>query len=297
MTPGAFYQKCGKIPYMILLTGASGKTGKTILHSLAAKGEMVRAVVHTPQQMEAAQQAGASHVAVANLLDVQDIQQAALGAQSIYHICPNMHPEEVRIGEVILQAARSAGVERFVYHSVLHPQVKAMPHHWSKLRVEEGLFASGLNFTILQPAAYMENILAYKEAILSTGEYAVPYAVETCLSMVALEDIAEIAVKVLTSSGHENAIYELTGTKALSQEEVAGIIGQRLNRTVKAVAVPRSVWEQHARTNGMTDYALQTLMQMFEYYERFGFYGNPHILTSLLGRSPLSFNEFVEKYF
>ena len=59
-----------------------------------------------------------------------------------------------------IRAAQSAGVERFVYHSVLHPQVEIMAHHWQKMRVEEQLFESGLSFTILQPAAYMQNVLA-----------------------------------------------------------------------------------------------------------------------------------------
>lgn len=40
--------------------------------------------------------------------------------------------------------------------AVLRPQIEVMPHHWNKLRVEEALLASGLSFTILRPAAYMQ---------------------------------------------------------------------------------------------------------------------------------------------
>lgn len=71
-------------------------------------------------------------------------------AQGVYHICPNVHPQEVEIGRIAIDAARAAHVERFVFHSVLRPQIEAMPHHWRKLRVEEMLLASGLNFTILR---------------------------------------------------------------------------------------------------------------------------------------------------
>ena len=63
---------------------------------------------------------------------------------SVYHVCPNVSPDEIAIGRVSIAAARSAGVEHFVYHSVLHPQTEAMPHHWLKLRVEEALITSGL---------------------------------------------------------------------------------------------------------------------------------------------------------
>ncbi len=57
-----------------------------------------------------------------------------------------------------LRRGRS-GVTRFVYHSVLHPQIEAMPHHWQKMRTEEMLFAAGFELTVLQPTAYMQNIL------------------------------------------------------------------------------------------------------------------------------------------
>ena len=84
---------------------------------------------------------------------------AAAGAQAIYHICPNVSRDEVAYARAVAAAARAHGVRRFVYHSVLHPQIEAMPHHWQKMRVEEMLFAAGFDLTVLQPAAYMQNIL------------------------------------------------------------------------------------------------------------------------------------------
>jgi uncharacterized protein YbjT (DUF2867 family) len=99
-----------------------------------------------------------------------------------------------------------------------------MPHHWLKLRVEERLFASGLSFTILQPAAYMQNILASWEIIVGQGLYRVPYSAETRLSMVDLLDAAEVAANVLLDPAHQDAVYELCGTGPMSQLEVAQII-------------------------------------------------------------------------
>jgi NAD(P)H dehydrogenase (quinone) len=123
------------------------------------------------------------------------------GARAVYHICPNMHPQELSIGQAVIAAARRAGVEHLVYHSVLHPHVEAMPHHWQKMRVEEQLFASGLAYTILQPAAYMQNVLAHWERMVAEGVYPVPYAVETRLGMVDLADVARAAATVLCESG------------------------------------------------------------------------------------------------
>ncbi len=194
-----------------------------------------------------------------------------------------------------MAAAQTVGVERLVYHSVLHPQTEAMPHHWRKLRVEERLFESGLRYTILQPAAYMQNVLAYWNQIVEHGIYPVPYAVETRLGMVDLEDVAEVAAIVLTEPGHAGATYELVGVEALSQAEVAAILSQRLERPVRAQAVPLDEWERKARASGISDYAVETLIKMFRFYERHGFWGNPRVLTWLLGRSPTTFAAFVER--
>jgi uncharacterized protein YbjT (DUF2867 family) len=223
------------------------------------------------------------------------LDRAMRGARAVYHICPNMHPDEVAIGQAAIAAAREAGVQHFVYHSVLHPQVEAMPHHWLKMRVEEQVFGSGLDYTILQPAAYMQNVLAYRESVVQEGVYPVPYAVETRLGMVDLKDVAEVAAKVLTEPGHKGATYELCGLERLTQTEVADLMGQQLGRAVQAEAIPREAWRAQAQAAGLGPYQVETLVQMFEYYERHGFWGNPNVLACLLGRRPASLIDFLAR--
>jgi uncharacterized protein YbjT (DUF2867 family) len=206
-----------------------------------------------------------------------------------------MNPDEVAIGQVVIAAARSAGIEHLVYHSVLHPQTEAMPHHWKKLRVEEKLIESGLAYTILQPAAYMQNVLAYWHQIMEQGIYPVLYAVEARLSLVDLEDVAEAAALVLTEPGHNNAIYELAGPETLSQVEVAVILSQQLGRRVQAQTVPLDEWERKARASGMNDYAIETLLLMFRYYDGFGLCGNPNVLNWLLHRPATTFPAFIKR--
>jgi uncharacterized protein YbjT (DUF2867 family) len=280
---------------MIVVTGAAGKTGRAVIRALAARGELVRAVVHRPQQSRLVEELGAQQVVIGDMRIQTTMDRVAQGARVFYHICPNVHPEEVAIGQVAVGAARAAGVQYFVYHSVLHPQIEAMPHHWLKMRVEEQLLESGLNYTILQPAAYMQNVLAQWEHVLEQGIYAVPYSVETRLGLVDLEDVAEAAAIVLTEPGHEGATYELAGAEALAQGEVAAILSQQLGRRVRAEVVPREVWEKRVRESGLGDYQVDTLVKMFRYYERCGFWGNPRVLTCLLGRPPTTFAAFTER--
>ena len=170
-----------------------------------------------------------------------------------------------------------------------------MPHHWQKLRVEEALFVSGVPYTILQPAAYMQNVWAYREAIRERGVYPVPYAVATRLSMVDLQDVAEAAALVLTEPGHAGATYELCGPEILSQTESAATRSQHLGRPVRVEPVPAEVWKARALASGLGDYQVETLVKMFQYYEQHGFWGSPRVLAWLLGRAPTSFAAFVER--
>jgi NAD(P)H dehydrogenase (quinone) len=280
---------------MILVTGAAGKTGRAVIRAMAAKGEVVRALVHRPEQAGLVQGLGARQALVGDMRLQDAVDQAAQGCQAIYHVCPNMSRDELSIGQVAISAARSAQVKHFVYHSVLHPQTEAMPHHWQKLRVEEQLFESGLSYTILQPTVYMQNLLAHWDLIAHKGVLPLPYAPETRLGMVDLQDVAAAAVRVLTEKGHEGATYELVGTEALSQTEVLAVISRELGRPVRARPISLEEWEGLARRAGLGDYRIETLIKMFRYYERHDFWGSPRVLGWLLGRPPTTLAAFVRR--
>lgn len=271
---------------MILVTGAAGKTGRALIEKLAARGQAMRALVRAGRSLNlpVEQVEGDS-------LDATSLRAALKGVQAVYLLCPNMHPQEEVMGELVIELAREAGVQHFVYHSVLHPQAEAMPHHWNKMRVEERLFVSGVPFTILQPTAYMQNLLAnFKDDVLRN-----PYPVEARLSLIDVNDVAEAAATVLTERGHENAVYELCGTAPLSQTQVAGTFSQVLGRPVRAEAMPLEAWEQSARAAGLNDYARETLLAMFRYYAQFGLVGNSNVLWWLLKREPTSLEKFVRE--
>jgi NAD(P)H dehydrogenase (quinone) len=136
---------------MILVTGAAGKSGNAVVKALAAKGAQVRTFIRNPSHVDALLALGAAEVSFGSFEDARALTQAAAGVQAIYHICPNVSRDEVAYARAVAAAARTHGVKRFVYHSVLHPQIEAMPHHWQKMRVEEMLFVAGFDLTVLQP--------------------------------------------------------------------------------------------------------------------------------------------------
>jgi len=280
---------------MILVTGAAGKTGRAVITALAAKGAPVRAFVRSAAYTPALKMIGAAEITVGAFDDAAALKSAAAGVTAIYHICPNVSRDEVPYARNVIAAAKAQGVARFVFHSVLHPQIEAMPHHWEKMWVEEMLFASGLQFTILQPTAYMQNILVVWRAITEQGVFRVPYPVETRLSLVDLDDVAAAAALVLTDASHAGATYELVGTPPLSQLEVAAAISTALGREVRAEAETIDAWEARARAGGMADYERATLAAMFRYYADYGLVGNPNTLRWLIDRAPTDLADFLRR--
>jgi uncharacterized protein YbjT (DUF2867 family) len=280
---------------MILVTGASGKTGRAVIAALAARGQAVRALVHSAAAVDTVLAAGAKEAVVGDMLVEADVTTACRSVAAIYHICPNMHVAELVMAETVLRAMKAVGVRRLVYHSVLHPQVETMPHHWRKMRVEELLFTQDVSWTILQPAAYMQNVFAYWRTIVEAGVYRTPYAVTTRLGMVDLQDVADVAASVLVNGSHEHGIYELAAGETLDQVQVAAVLAQQLGRPVAAEAIDRMRWAEGARHAGQDANAVDTLLQMFEYYERYGFCGNAVVLKALLGREPAVFAQVVAR--
>ena len=275
---------------MILTTGAGGKTGRAIIKVLS-KTETVCALVRREEYVPLAKSLGAEKIIVGDMREEAAVRSAMAGVRAVYHLCPNMSPDEAAIGNLVVAEACKAGVEHFVYHSVLHPQTEKMHHHWQKLRVEEMIFESHLPFTILQPAPYMQNLLAGWKTIVKEGVLRVPYSVRAKFSFVDLEDIAEAARIVFTEPDHINAIYELSGTLPTTHVQVAEVLSRVLDREVHAEQEDLLNWAR--RGIGLSEYVRENLVRMFEYYDHWGLSGNPNVLRWLLKREPGSLEDFT----
>lgn len=289
---------------MILITGAAGPTGQAVLRAALQRGMEVRALVHRPESAEQLRALGgnglpAVEVVAGDLLDVDALALACAGIQRIYHICPNFHPAEVEIGKKIIDAAQRSGVEHFVYHSVLHPAIEAMPHHWEKMRVEEMLFASDLPCTIVQPGVYMQNLranLQWQRRDAAEKEQRalrllLPYRPEARISLVDIADVGEVAALLLAEERESGGVYPLVGTPAWSQHEIAQQLSERFQVDILAEELPLAMWR--ARNAHLDSYKLNGLTQMFAYYDLHGLSGSTRTLRLLLGREPASFKSSI----
>ena len=278
---------------MILVTGAAGKTGQAVVRALLANGQTVRMLVRNETQLELMSSLYDTDIVVVDMTVESVLSNVFDGIRGVYHICPNMHPDELSIGLAMISAAKTADVTQFVFHSVLHPQVEAMPHHWQKMRVEEAIFASGIPFTILQPAAYKQNIMVEWKNIQQEGIIRVPYSPESKGSPVDLNDVADVASLVLSERYHIGAIYELCGPDILTYQEQATILSEYIDRSIRVEQISLNEWKTLAYGAGLRTYSVESLLKMFLYYDLYGFWGGSHVLRNLLQRPPTSFMEFA----
>jgi uncharacterized protein YbjT (DUF2867 family) len=243
--------------------GAAGKTGRAVCAALAARGVPAGDV----RRLVRPGRAGPGEYGV-DLTDPAGVAAAMDGAEVTYVLAPNLHPDEPGIVKAAVEAAVAGGASRLVYHSVLRPGIRAMPHHWHKLEAEELLWTDCPTATVLQPSAYAQNLAAAVEA----GRLVVPYAVDVPFALVDLAEVAEVAARVLTEPGHAGASYELAGP-VTTIAELADRLGLRAERSVP----PRPAG---------SEYSVRALHAMFDWYDLHGLSGNPGVLEWLLGRPP-----------
>ncbi|MGW5242004.1 NmrA family NAD(P)-binding protein [Monashia sp. NPDC004114] len=210
------------------------------------------------------------------------------GVGAVYHLAPNVHPDEVVIASRVVESACAAGVSRFAFHSVLHPHDTSMPHHLRKAEAERAVRARLGAATVLRPAAYHQNLV---EAALR-GRLEVPYSVDTRFTNVDLDDIAEVAALVLSDQRHAGATYDLAGPEALSVRELAGTASATLGRPVDATTQAIGDWLAGPGA-GLPRQARDDLAAMFRAYDRDGLVGDSTTLADLLGRPPHTWGEVL----
>ena len=277
---------------MILVTSANGKTAGHIISLLLAKGKKVRALSrHLPAMRRERVEAVAGDMTDESVL-VRNLE----GIEAVIHIGPPFHPREPQIGIALIDAARRAGTAKFVFMSVIHPQIDDLVNHQNKLRVEGHLVHTRMDWTILQPQHYMQNIDV--KAAVANRLVALPYSEERTLGFVDLADVAEVAAKVATEDGHRWATYELSSNEHLSTRDLAAIIGEIAGVEVATgrLDAGKTIDARGARMGaGFDDRSANALHRLFGYYDRYGITGNANVLGWLLGRPAGTFVDYCRR--
>ncbi|MFE7674498.1 NAD(P)H-binding protein [Streptomyces albidoflavus] len=226
---------------MIVVTGATGNVGRTLVALLAEAGEDVVAVSRQPQP--AGLPAGVRH-ARADVGNAVSMRPVLDGADALFILLGgelNGHGESPK---ALLDATAAAGVKRVV---LLSSQINSTrPGALSHTRLREfeaAVKASGVGFTILRPGGFASNAFAWAEPVRARRAIFAPFA-DVALPVIDPADIAEVAAAALREDGHAGRTYELTGPEAISPRGQAAVISEALGEQVALVELSRE--EAHA---------------------------------------------------
>jgi uncharacterized protein YbjT (DUF2867 family) len=280
-----------------LVTAAHGNQGKLLIPRLLAAGVDLRACVRSEESARSLRAAGVTDIVAGDLSDPDVLAQAMNGVEKVYYVGPALHPREREMGIAAVDAARAAGVQHFVFSSVLHAIITDLVQHEIKRDLEEYLISSGLEFTILQPANYM---LRHRlMPAFTEGVFRLSWALDRYQSMVDLGDVTEVAAAVLAESDHHaGATYELVAPGRYTAHDLAKIISAVTGHEVIAEQIDAEVFlKASLGAPAQFSYEARLLRAISKRYSSHDFVGNPNVLTWLLGREPTTFEQFTQREF
>jgi uncharacterized protein YbjT (DUF2867 family) len=275
----------------VLAIGATGKFANLVIPEMTKLGITVRALIRDESKRAAAMKRGATEIAIGNLNDPKSLQLAARGVDGVFHINPAFDPTEANMGVAMVNAAKSAGVRKFVFSSVYHPSL-SMSNHAGKRAVEAALYESGMDFTILQPPAFMQNLDAGWKTVIETGKIVMPYSVKAKVSYVDYRDVAEVAALAFVDDSLSNGTFELCSEGMVDRLEIARIMSDALDRHIEAAEVDFEEWanEAHLPPGPLRE----GLAAMNANYNKYGFRGgNSLVLEAILGREPRTLEQYI----
>ena len=278
----------------VLAVGAAGKFAGLVVPELAKRGVKVRGLTSDPGHADIARGNGAAEVAVGDLRNVGSLRAALEDVTSVFYIAPVFTPDEVQLGLNMVEAARSSGVRRIVFSSVIHPILSRLGNHAAKAPVEEAIVASDLEYSILHPALLYQNYAAAWPQVAKSGVFTEPYSAEKLVTRVDYRNVAEVAAIALTEDRLLHGTFELAAEGDLDRHGVAAIMAEVLGREVKAETVPFEAWAEKAGLpkEGPVRPGLQ---KMYAWYDAHGFLGNPLTLRAILGREPRTLRAYFQE--
>ncbi len=248
---------------MILVAGATGYLGGEICRRLTESGRPVRGLVRSTSDPNIVARLESLGVQVVrgDLRDRISLDAACAGVSAVISTATatrTRQPDESiestdQDGQVnLVDAARAAGVPRFIYVSYSGQIEGDDPLTHAKRAVERQLRESGMTYTILRPNYFMEAWLSPALGFDYTSGHATIYGQgDRKISWISLADVAEFAVRALDAPGAENAVIELGGPEALSPNEVIRIFEESTGKRFDVEHVPEEALR--AQRDGATD--------------------------------------------
>ena len=235
----------------VLVTGATGDTGRATVDELLARGHQVRAPARgQDERSNKLQQRGAEAV-YGDLLDIDHVRSALCGVQRAYFVYP-IKPGIVQATAQFAQAAIEMGVDGIVNMSQKTARENAKSHamklHWLAERVFDW---SGLNVAHIRPTLFAEWLL-YVAPMIKTGLLHVPFGTGKHAPITA-EDQARVIVGILEDPApHKGVMHPLFGPVEYTYEETAQVLSRLLGKDIEYKQVDFEEFKQTLQAGGKT---------------------------------------------
>jgi NAD(P)H dehydrogenase (quinone) len=282
----------------ILVTGATGGLGKAVVENLlqtVSPGD-IAVLVRDPAKAADLQAQGVA-VKQGDYNDYASLVAAFQGVDKLFLVSSNDVPNRVPQHTNAVQAAKEAGVQHVVYTSFQRKTEDGSSAAWpiaeAHLATEKLLKESGLTYTILKNALYLDVLPLFLGPVLDTntiylpaGEGKVPYA--------SRADMGAAGATVLTGSGHENQSYEISSDKSYSFHDIAKILSDLSGKTIQYVSPDAEAFGSALAAAGVPAEAIQMTAGFCVAIAQgeFDFPGTD--LEKLLGRKPETAEQFLK---
>lgn len=224
----------------LLVVGATGTLGRQVARRALDEGHQVRCLVRNPRKASFLKEWGAELVA-GNLCQPESLVPALDGIDAIIDAATARATDAIGVKEVdwegqvnLIKAAKAAGVERFIFFSILNAdQHRDVPLMDAKYCVEKYLDEVEINYTILRLSGFMQGLIAQyaipileNQAVWITGKSA-------AIAYMNTQDIARFAVQALNVPATEKHTFPVVGTRAWTGEDIIAICERYSGQTAK----------------------------------------------------------------
>lgn len=288
---------------MILVTGANGHFGNATIQFLLNKGveaNQITALVRNESSADEFKKRGV-RVAIGDYNNYPSLVSAFKGVEKLLLVSGSDIVTRATQHQQVIQAAKEAGVKHIVYTSFLGKNETASSPLWivseSHLQTENWLKDSGLAYTILKNALYMDLVPAFVgEGVLESGVVYLP-AENGKVGAVLRSEMAEATANILTSANHEGQTYHFAHTEAFSYQEVAQYIAEITGKAVNFISPTPEAYAQTLTQFGVPADLIGVFSGFAVAQAKGELDTTSTDLEKLLGRRPTSIKAFLTQVY
>ncbi|MFD2246078.1 SDR family oxidoreductase [Pontibacter ruber] len=280
----------------ILVTGATGSVGREAIKQLSMQDVKVRAGVHSIIKGENLKRLPGVDVVEMEFTNPDSLHAAFTHVDRVFLVTP-FTEGEVEMAKILIDEAKKRGVKYIVRLSAMGADAEPgiQLGRWHR-EVEAYIEKSGIPYTFLRPAGFMQNLVNYNAgSIVEEGKFYSPVG-QGKVGFIDTRDIAAVAVEVLTSERHEGLAYELTGPEALSHDEMASILSEVTGRQITFVDVPEEAARKAMAAQNMPDSIINAMLELYGIYKAGYSSRITDMVAQVTGRAPHTFRQFAHDY-